>query len=329
MNWNLGIAVLVAAFMGLAAQRGGTCTVAAVEEIVHKRRAHRFLAMFTTAIWVIALIQLARAMGQPVLMPLGFEASAMVVVGGAVLGFGAYVNRACVLGSVARLGSGDWAYLAMPVGFFFGALLFSSVLPPMAPDQLIRPSPVTAVPVWLLVSIAVFAAWQMRDISGAGRVGLSRRSRLGRAFDAIWTPPHATILIGTAFVVILLLVDDAWTYTDALIRLSKRAGEGHELWRLALYLALLAGAVAGGISSGRFSNTRPSISRVTRSFLGGLIMAAGSLLIPGSNDGLLLFGLPMLWPYAWLAFASMCSVLVVASTLAARRQPRSKNGAGN
>jgi sulfur transporter len=43
-----------------------------------------------------------------------------------------------------------------------------------------------------------------------------------------------------------------------------------------------------------------------RCFLGGLLMGWGSLLIPGGNDGLILVGIPLLWPYAWLAFLTMC-----------------------
>ncbi len=46
-------------------------------------------------------------------------------------------------------------------------------------------------------------------------------------------------------------------------------------------------------------------------------MGWGSLLIPGSNDGLILIGIPLLYPYAWLAFATMC--LTIAAALAAQR----------
>ena len=35
-------------------------------------------------------------------------------------------------------------------------------------------------------------------------------------------------------------------------------------------------------------------------------MGWGSLLIPGGNDGLILVGMPLLWPYAWVAFLTMC-----------------------
>jgi len=42
------------------------------------------------------------------------------------------------------------------------------------------------------------------------------------------------------------------------------------------------------------------------------MMAWGTLLIPGSNDGLILIGMPLLRPYAWVAFATMCVTIAVA-----------------
>lgn len=46
-------------------------------------------------------------------------------------------------------------------------------------------------------------------------------------------------------------------------------------------------------------------------------MGWGSLLIPGSNDGLILIGIPLLYSYAWLAFSTMC-VTIAAALLAQR-----------
>ena len=42
------------------------------------------------------------------------------------------------------------------------------------------------------------------------------------------------------------------------------------------------------------------------------MMGWGSLLIPGSNDGLILIGMPLLHPPAWLAFASMFVAIAAA-----------------
>ncbi len=41
-------------------------------------------------------------------------------------------------------------------------------------------------------------------------------------------------------------------------------------------------------------------------------MGWGTLLIPGGNDGLILVGMPLLWPYAWVAFLTMCITIGLA-----------------
>ena len=67
----------------------------------------------------------ARALGVSWTMPAGYPVGIVTMLGGALLGFGAYVNRACVFGAIARLGSGEWAYVATPVGFYVGCLTVS------------------------------------------------------------------------------------------------------------------------------------------------------------------------------------------------------------
>jgi toxin CptA len=41
-------------------------------------------------------------------------------------------------------------------------------------------------------------------------------------------------------------------------------------------------------------------------------MGAGSVLIPGSNDGLILVGMPLLFPYAWVGIGTMCLTILTA-----------------
>ena len=53
-------------------------------------------------------------------------------------------------------------------------------------------------------------------------------------------------------------------------------------------------------------------------FAGGALMGWGSLLIPGGNDGLILIGMPLLWPYAWVAFATMCLTIAAAQVMQRR-----------
>ena len=96
-------------------------------------------------------------------------------------------------------------------------------------------------------------------------------------------------------------------------------GMAHSLLaRFLLVLCLLLGALAGGWHARRLRSVRVSPGAVLRCFTGGVLMGWGSLLIPGGNDGLILVGMPLLWPYAWVAFATMCLSIAGAQLLQRR-----------
>jgi toxin CptA len=61
--------------------------------------------------------------------------------------------------------------------------------------------------------------------------------------------------------------------------------------------------------------------QLARCCAGGVLMGWGSQLLPGGNDGLILVGMPLARPYAWLAFATMC-VTIAAAQLATRAAVR-------
>src|SRR6266478_3015020 len=86
--------------------------------------------------------------------------------------------------------------------------------------------------------------------------------------------------------------------------------------RSVLVLALLTGAAWGGWTAGRFKGVRITGVQSLKSLVGGVLMGWGTLLIPGSNDGLILVGMPLLWPYAWVAFLAMCLSIAGAKLLA-------------
>jgi toxin CptA len=127
----------------------------------------------------------------------------------------------------------------------------------------------------------------------------------------VWSPHAATTVIGVAFLFMLLLVG-AWSYTDVLIELA-RGMANSLIARCLLLVALLLGAVLGGRTAGRSGSTGVALAQVSKCFLGGALMGWGSLLIPGGNDGLLLVGMPLLYPYAWVAFVAMCASIGTAS----------------
>src|SRR5262249_5205947 len=149
----------------------------------------------------------------------------------------------------------------------------------------------------------LFVAGDGEPASFAGRLRAAASMRL-------WAPHAATSVIGVTFVVMLLAVG-AWAYTDALADLA-RSMTANLGGPVLLWFALRAGAARGGFTAGRFRHTPITLAQLARCFGGGALMGFGTLLIPGSNDGLILIGMPLLWPYAWVAFVTMCVSIAAA-----------------
>jgi toxin CptA len=311
-------ALICAGLMGLALQRGGTCTVAAVDELMSTGRGTRLFALVEASLWVAGGLLVARELGLTDVLgklPAGRQPGAWGLVGAALLGVGAVVNGACVFGSVARLGSGDWAFAATPLGFYAGCALASQPLAPMAAQAVTAPAPLLGAPVWL--------AWLLLALGAARLVqGLHATRASPRA---IWSPHAATTLIALSFLGLLLLAG-TWAYTDVLADLARHMA-GSLSMRLALLSALLAGALLGGWLAGLWRARWPTARALLRCLAGGLLMGCGSLLIPGGHDGLLLVAMPLLWPYAWAAFAAM-GVAVACSLAVTRRAARPGGSAG-
>ncbi|MDQ4419262.1 YeeE/YedE thiosulfate transporter family protein [Sphingobium sp. DEHP117] len=296
--FSLIVAIACAVVMGFAINRGATCMVSAVDEVVRKRRFTRFVALGEAALWVAGGIALGSMVG---LMPETAPhpgLSAQTVVGGALLGLGAYVNKACVFGSVARFGSGEWHYALTPLGFLAGCV----VALPWLGNAGVRPSALhyPNFPLAVGIALTLFALWR--------GIGVLLSARAGMLARHIWAPHQATAVIGVTFV-ILLLTAGMWTYPEALAQLA-RGMTMESSARLTLFVALLAGAVwsGGGIRSGAGGW---SGRRAMRCVAGGALMGMGSLMIPGGNDSLILIGLPFLQPYAWAALAAMAGTIAL------------------
>lgn len=298
---GLTVALASAALMGLAIQRGATCMVAAVDEIVSDRRAGRAVALGEAALWVGGLIALAQLAGLLMDFPARYPVSGWTIAGGVLLGAGAWVNRACVFGAIARIGAGQWAWLATPVGFFLGCLVPLQGAPVASGISHTAPF-IHVVPVAL--AFAALALWRLVEAA-----------RAPRFFDHLRHPHRATLLIAITFVTTMLTVG-LWSYTDALAALA-HAMDARLALRGTMVLALLGGAIAGGWFAGKLKFERPSAASVLRCLAGGVLMGLGAMLVPGSNDGLIMVGLPLLLPHAWVAVATM-AFSIAASIITAR-----------
>lgn len=310
----------LAGIMGFAIQRGATCSVLAVEEIIVERRTTRVQSLLLASAWVLAGLLLTHALGYTMGLPSGYRLGLNTLTGGALLGLGAWVNQSCVFGSIAKIGSGQWCYLATPFGYYLGCAAavtagadwhasssVSATLP--ATTSLLVALPLLAALLWLLVRAARPGGESDPRLRGHLRHLVSRR---------VWQPGAATMVIGVTFLGTWLLVG-AWSYTDLLSELAKGMPMD-VVARCLLFLALLSGAIAGGWSAGRLHRTAIPAFKWIRCLAGGALMGLGSSLIPGGNDGLLLVGMPLLWSYAWSAVAAMALTIGIAIILERRWQ---------
>jgi len=264
----LMLALLCAAIMGLAIQRGGTCTVAAVEELLATRRPTRLLAMIEASLWVGGGLLLAREFGLVAELPSGFALTRWTLAGAVLLGLGAMLNRACVIGTIARLGSGEMAYVAMPVGYYLGCTTADRLFVQPALQALGVASPAFGAPGWLAGLFALLAVV---------RLARGLQARRG-SMQQPWSPHSATAVIGLAFLCLLLLVG-AWSYTDLLAELARTMD--HALMaqdlaaRVLIGIALLAGALVGGRLTGQLRRQSATVSAMARCFGGGVLMGWG------------------------------------------------------
>lgn len=304
------LALACAALMGFAIQRGATCTVAAVGEVVHKGSAYRIVALAEASLWVTGGLLVALALGYLPHLPGGFAFGYWTVIGAILLGLGAYVNQACVFGAIAKLGSGQWAYALTPAGFFIGALSAPILFGSLMPESLESLPAGSVLPIWLAPVFVLFMLWRVHTI-------VRHSPHLSEAgWRRYWAPHESTIIIGIAFVVMLITVGP-WSYMDLLIDLA-RGMDSNPIWYGLLFVALLLGAITGGWVGGDLLWRAQSMASIARCLIGGILMGWGSLLVPGSNDGLLLVGMPLLWPYAWISVLTMCVVIWIAFKLEQR-----------
>ncbi|MBP0590796.1 YeeE/YedE family protein [Paraburkholderia sp. LEh10] len=323
------LAVLCALAMGVAIRRGATCTVAAVNEIIDERKCGRLLAILFASVLVLGGLFIAKSLDALPSLPAGSPVTRATLWGGLLLGLGASVNGACALGTIARIGAGQWSYVATPIGYYAGCHIAARGLAAATPFP-VHDSPALHAPasiVVLLVAVATtLAACALRSRHAGSTPSLPDTDPAGKN-RASWLPHGATAAIGITFV-LLFVLDGAWTYTDTLADLAQRGHVGATASRGLLSGALLLGAMSARITRAmrgdRVDGTRVTPALLVRCLSGGALMGWASLMIPGGNDSLVLVAMPLLRPYAWVAFAAMCFAIGAVSLsrrlLHARRQ---------
>lgn len=291
----LWLATLLVMALGFANQRGSTCAVAAADEVITARTFHR-LAGFAVAAAISAAFLSLSGSG-PRLTPLS---GLGCVIGGIIGAFGASLNGRCTMGTIASLGRGRIDRLATLGGFFIGALIVLRMGGWRAAVAMQVPH--VSILLGLIALASAAAAWML-------------------ASDRRLATPGWMALIGLLNAVLIWRMTD-WSYTGGLTRLAA-GGMLDQAYFWLFLAALVGGSVLASVMEKTFSLRSLPVRAWLQSTLGGLLLGAGSALVPGSNDAMLLVGVPLLVPGLLLAYASFWITLLALRYLywAAKREP--------
>lgn len=319
--------VLLAAFatacaflMGYSVNQGSTCAVTAAKQLVDHNQA-TMLTGFVVAIGTAGLICLPLHWLSGGLRQVAPDAplSWALVIGAILLGIGAFINDACIFGTLARIGQGEVRFFGLPIGLAVGFAI--------AERQHVLPhSPA------IENSLGQFSVAGGVAVLGFGVLLIGAWTLLGKARDgyriADWPLRRAMAVLGVCGALLYALTP-GWTYADAVLTLvsTENTASMHSIGALVAAVAALAGALVSGIRANAFRLERPTIRTLSRSIAGGAIMAFGGALIPGGNDTLLLSSVPSATVSGIAAYAIM-SLTVPALLLAHQRLGRSTAAKG-
>lgn len=297
MSPEMPIALLAGVVLGASAHRAGLCTVKAIGEVLTTRKAHLLWSFLKVSLWTTGLLAGATALGygvelgqRPILVS--------CIAGGLIFGLGAGLNGACSFSTLSRLAEGHIVMLFTLIGWIVSISLFEDALPHQhpAPSGFVVPA-IFAVPLTFWMLWELWRIWQHRwAINASFQSGFLALS-------------PAALLIAVANGA-LILVGRPWSFTSTALCSARDVPLAPckfttALWSISMtaFLTMFASALIRR----SFRLRRPKANGAARHLVAGLIMGLGASLIPGGNDGLVLFGIPALSPHAfpsWLAIAA-------------------------
>jgi uncharacterized membrane protein YedE/YeeE len=302
------VSILLAALLGFTVHRAGLCTVRTIAEIFSTRKAYMMLMLLKAVLWVMAVsAPILLFLPETAALNRGYTITVAALAGGFLFGVGAAVNGGCAFSTLGHLANGNIWMLTTLFGFCMGVAGLSIMAPMIEPSQTLTPMLLKAPKpliytvlalLWLFLCWEIFRLWRSRA-KGSSWIQLffSRHYRLATA----------ALLLGFSGGVLYAL-HDAWTYTNGLKR------QVQSLWQpieqpltinLLLFLALFCGMLLSAWQRGSIKLRWKHTKTWPRHIIGGTLMGAGAVLIPGGNDTLMLKSLPGLSPHAIPAMVAL------------------------
>lgn len=287
--------ILCALAMGFLVPRSTTCAVAAVTEVLDRKRAWRFGGFALASLSAMVLLwPIAWFTGLPIHFAPLIAPSFLIFLGGLIFGVGAALNGACVFGTLTKIVSGDTSYLFVLPGLWLGALLLGltglSVQPHIMDNPVLAAfSPGSALIWGLALGLLILLGWFFVRKGKASKAG--SMAAIGVVGGLLYT------------------IHPAWNYSvaihnfaQAILATPQHMADGLLPW---LVGAACLGGVTSTVAAGTFKLKAPSLRGALGALLGGCLMAFGLVMIPGGNDGLILFLLPSLIGSGALAYVAM------------------------
>ena len=306
--------LIAAAIVGFAAHQGGTCGVLAVRRWVERRDA-RLLTGFVVASGAATLVclPLAWALGRGDALPGSTMLGAPLALGAVLLGIGAVVNGACLVGSLWRLGNGEVHLLGLPAGIVAGDMLGQALgwRTAVPASRFARPD---AAGLLLVAAGALLLVLAWRRLHRQG----PEAARLAAIMAAMGGAGS-----------LLFVALPGWTWVDVVTAQADALAHGTVAGAgaaLGATLATLAGTLASGWMMGQLRLRWQGRAAAARSMAGGALMMLGVGLIPGGNDALLLGAAPAGAISAAAAFVIMnLTILVLAAAPRRRAAPPARH----
>ena len=280
--WIPAITIGLSLYLGFAISRNRLCFLLAASEALTQKKLSQYAA-FVLVISAAAIVALPLAWVQApwAALPRVAALTVPILLGAVIAGSGAFVNGACPIGTLMRIGIGELQFLFTLAGLAVGFVMLDSTqfLPTVA--TLPGRSNASWV-VWIGTLAAFGCLYWVADCYLARRQ--DAQSRLLRIMMPI---------LGVAGALLFCLSPHP-TYGDAIRQLVAQAPTAL-MTRIGTALvgaAAIIGALLGAFTSSNFRLKWPSAVGFVRCLLGGIVMAVGGKLMGSGGEQLMLSGVP-------------------------------------
>ncbi|ASJ73547.1 YeeE/YedE thiosulfate transporter family protein [Granulosicoccus antarcticus] len=304
---NILLSLVVGAILGFSAHRAGLCTVKAVAEILTSRRGYFLWSFMKSAVWVMTLIAIIGAFGHASTFT-HWPLTSLSVMGGVLFGVGAGLNGGCTFSTLTRAVDGNigqWVTVAAwPIGMWI-----ATIIPLSHPNPIVLQQP--DYPLWVLLLLCTALLGESFLIARR----FWRKHTLKRVLGAsVYTLSAGAALVGLSNAVIVEATGP-WSFSSTILcGIGSRSGTScaQPLLAWGIVGAALLGMAFSSLQRGSFKLRLPGAGIAIRHGAGGLLMGMGTVLVPGGNDGLILFAIPSLSPHAIPAYAGIIAGILVA-----------------